>query len=131
MDDERKIIFLVDDQPANLATGREMLKEAYKVYPIPSGEIMFGLLEKVHPDMILLDISMPDMDGYESIKKLKANPAWQDIPVIFLTAMTEGSRQDGLSLGAIDYVLKPFSAPLLLKRIGNHLLTQALKHGGV
>ncbi|MDR2479791.1 MAG: response regulator [Treponema sp.] len=125
---ERKIIFLVDDNATNLAAGKEMLKEAYKVYPVPSAEIMFDLLENVYPDMVLLDINMPGMNGYDAIKKLKGNPKWQDIPVIFLTAMTdEDSELDGLTLGAIDYVSKPFSAPLLLKRIENHLLTETQK----
>jgi putative two-component system response regulator len=124
----RKTILLVDDNATNLAAGKEMLKEKYKVYPVPSAEIMFDLLENVYPEMILLDIDMPEMNGYDAIKKLKANPKYEDIPVIFLTAMTdEGSEMEGLSLGAIDYVSKPFSAPLLLKRIENHLLTQNQK----
>jgi putative two-component system response regulator len=128
MANERNVILLVDDNATNLAAGKEMLKNDYKVYPVPSAEIMFDLLENVYPDMILLDIDMPGMNGYEAIKKLKANPAWNDIPVVFLTAMTdEGSELDGLSLGAIDYVSKPFSAPLLLKRIENHILSQARK----
>jgi putative two-component system response regulator len=128
MDDGRKIILLVDDNPTNLAAGKEMLKDRYKVYPIPSAEIMFDLLGNIFPDMVLLDIDMPGMNGYEAIRKLKANPEWNDIPVVFLTAMTdEGSELDGLSLGAIDYVSKPFSAPLLMKRIENHLLIQEQK----
>jgi putative two-component system response regulator len=128
MDTARKTILLVDDNATNLAAGKEMLKDRYKVYPVPSAEIMFDLLENVYPDMILLDIDMPEINGYEALKKLKANPRFEDIPVIFLTAMTdEGSEMEGLSLGAIDYVSKPFSAPLLLKRIENHLLTQNQK----
>jgi putative two-component system response regulator len=95
------------------------------VYPILSAKIMFDLLEDVVPDMILLDIEMPEMDGYDAIKRLKANPKTWDIPVIFLTSKTDmGSELEGLSLGAIDYVAKPFSAPLLLKRIENHLFTE-------
>jgi putative two-component system response regulator len=128
MDIEHKVIFLVDDNEANLAIGMEMLKGRYVVYPVSSALTMFELLAHVSPDLILLDIAMPEMDGYEAIRKLKADSAWQDIPVIFLTAMAdEDSELDGLSLGAIDYVSKPFSAPLLLRRIENHLLTQAQK----
>jgi putative two-component system response regulator len=116
---------LVDDNATNLTAGKNILKEQYKVYPTPSAEIMFDLIEKVIPDMILLDIEMPEMNGYEAIKKLKSNPKWEDIPVMFLTSKTdESSELEGLSLGAIDYVAKPFSAPLLLKRIENHLLTE-------
>jgi putative two-component system response regulator len=89
---------------------------------------MFDLLEDLMPDMILLDIEMPEMDGYEAMKRLKAKEKFRDIPVIFLTSKTDmGSELEGLSLGAIDYVAKPFSAPLLLKRIENHLFTELQK----
>ncbi|MDR3109229.1 MAG: response regulator [Planctomycetaceae bacterium] len=126
---ERKKIFLVDDNMTNLTTGKEMIKDKYKVYPAPSAKIMFDLLEHIIPDMILLDIEMPEMNGYEAIKVLKSDPRWFEIPVIFLTSKTdEGSELEGLSLGAIDYVAKPFSAPLLLKRIENHLFTQTQKN---
>ena len=128
MDKGCKIIFLVDDNEANLTSGTEMLKGRYTVYPAPSAAVMFDLLSRVQPDLILLDIVMPGMDGYEAMRKMKEEPAWRNIPVIFLTAMTdEGSELDGLSLGPIDYVSKPFSAPLLLKRIENHLLTESQK----
>ena len=128
MDSDRKIIMLVDDNATNLATGKEMLKDVYKVYPVLSGEILFDLLEDVYPDMILLDIIMPGMDGYEVIKRLKKSKRWSDIPVVFLTAKSdERSEYMGLSLGAIDYVSKPFFAPLLLKRIENLLITQTQK----
>ncbi|MDR0863081.1 MAG: response regulator [Oscillospiraceae bacterium] len=128
MDSENKIIFLVDDNPTNLMAGREMLKEQYNVYPIPSAKIMFNLLENVVPNMILLDIEMPEMNGYEAIKRLKDDAELRDIPVMFLTARVDrDSELEGLSLGAIDYVFKPFSAPLLLKRIENHLLSESRK----
>jgi putative two-component system response regulator len=125
MENERKTIFLVDDNGTNLTAGKEILKDQYKVYPILSAKIMFDLLEDVIPDMILLDIEMPEIDGYAAIKNLKGNPRTWDIPVIFLTSKNDmGSELEGLSLGAIDYVAKPFSAPLLLKRIENHLFTE-------
>jgi putative two-component system response regulator len=127
-ENERKKILLVDDNMTNLTAGKEMLKDQYKVYPVPSAEIMFDLLENIIPDLILLDIEMPEMNGYEAIQRLKSEPQWAEIPVIFLTSKTdEGSELEGLSLGAIDYVAKPFSAPLLLKRIENHLITEAQK----
>jgi putative two-component system response regulator len=128
MVNNRKAILLVDDNPTNLTAGKNMLKDEYKVYPVPSAEIMFDLLENVEADLILLDIEMPDMNGYEAIKKLKDDERYADIPVIFLTMKTdEGSELEGLSLGAIDYVTKPFCAPLLLKRISNHLDSQMQK----
>jgi putative two-component system response regulator len=125
---ERKTILLVDDNGTNLTTGKNLLKDKYKVYPAPSAEIMFDLLKHIIPDLILLDIEMPDMNGYEAIKRLKSGKPWAEIPVIFLTSKTdEGSELEGLSLGAVDYVVKPFSAPLLLKRIENQLFTEMQK----
>ena len=119
-------IMLVDDNPANLTIGKNMLKETYEVYAMPSAAKLFEVLKAVTPDLILLDIVMPEMDGYAAIKLLKAEPKVAEVPVIFLTARTdEGSELEGLSLGAIDYVTKPFSAPLLLKRIENNLLIVA------
>ncbi|MDR1949430.1 MAG: response regulator, partial [Spirochaetaceae bacterium] len=123
MKNGRATIFLVDDNMANLTAGKTMLKDHYDIFSIPSGNKLFELLEKVTPDLILLDIEMPEMNGYEAIKKLKADRRTDGIPVIFLTARTDpGSELEGLSLGAIDYISKPFSPPLLLKRLENHLL---------
>jgi putative two-component system response regulator len=94
----------------------------YNVFPIPSGKKLFELLEKVSPDLILLDIEMPEMDGYEVIKKLKADEKTAGIPVIFLSAHIDpGHELEGLGLGAVDYVFKPFSPILLMRRIENHI----------
>ena len=107
----------------NLTLGRNILKAFYMVFPAPSAAKLFEILEKIEPDLILLDIEMPEMNGYEAIQKLKADPRYTDIPVIFLTAKNDDcSELKGLELGAMDYVSKPFSAPLLLKRIANQLL---------
>jgi putative two-component system response regulator len=119
---------LVDDNISNLNIGKSMLKEHYEVFPIPSGKKLFDALSHVTPELILLDILMPEMDGFEVIKKLKENPEWKEIPVIFLTSRSdENSELEGLSLGALDYVAKPFSAPLLLQRINNHMLLSSQK----
>ncbi|MDR2747206.1 MAG: response regulator [Treponema sp.] len=123
MKNGRQVIFLVDDNITNLTAGKNMLKDYYDIFPMISGNKLFSILEKVKPDLILLDIEMPEMNGYEAIKKLKAEENTRDIPVIFLTAKNDpGSELEGLSLGAIDYIFKPFSPPLLLKRLENHLL---------
>ena len=123
MANTRSKIVLVDDNMANLTMGRNMLKTFYEVYPAPSAAKLFEIIENVLPDLILLDIDMPEMNGYEAMKKMKANPQFSDIPVIFLTAKTdEESELEGFDLGAMDYVAKPFSGPLLLKRIANQLL---------
>jgi len=119
----RNKIILVDDNLSNLTMGRNMLKTFYEVYPAPSAAKLFEILEKVLPDLIILDIEMPDMNGYEAIKKLKTDSRLADIPVIFLTAKDdESSELEGFDLGAVDYISKPFSGPLLLKRISNQLL---------
>jgi putative two-component system response regulator len=120
---QRKKIILVDDNLANLAAGKQMLKDSYEVYAIPSAAKLFEFLEHITPDIILLDIEMPVMNGYETIRILKADSRFAEIPVVFLTAKSdEESELEGLRLGAIDYVSKPFSAPLLLKRMENHML---------
>jgi putative two-component system response regulator len=121
----RHIIFLVDDNMTNLTTGKTILKDRYDIFSIPSGAKLFEVLEKVRPDLILLDIEMPEMDGYQALQKLKGEKKTCDIPVVFLTALSDpGSELEGLNLGAIDYISKPFSPPLLLKRIENHLLIE-------
>ena len=123
MHDIRHKIILVDDNMTNLSMGRNMLKTFYEVYPAPSAAKLFEILENVIPDLVLLDIEMPEMDGYQAIKKMKANPRFLDIPVIFLTAKSdESSELEGFDMGAVDYIAKPFSGPLLLKRIANQLL---------
>jgi len=128
MDATRYTVILVDDNMSSLAQGKNILKPHYKVYPAPSSAKLFETLENVVPDLILLDIEMPETDGYEVIKKLKGDPRFADIPVIFLTSKSdESSELEGFDLGAADYMSKPFSAPLLLKRIANQLLIMRQK----
>lgn len=128
MENKKDLIVLVDDNPSNLRIGKNVLAEKYSVATAPSAEKMFALLENNRPALILLDIDMPGMDGYEAIKILKSRPEQKNIPVIFLTAKTESNDElEGLSLGAIDYIIKPFQPPLLLKRIEVHLLVEAQK----
>jgi len=118
---DRKKIIVVDDNPENLNVLKNTMKELYVVYPCPSAAEMFDLLEHVTPELILLDVEMPEMNGYEAIKKLKTGKD-KDIPVIFLTSMTDAqSELEGLSYGAVDYIRKPFVAPLLLQRIKTQL----------
>jgi len=128
MENEKALIILVDDNPANLRIGKNVLSERFAVATAPSADKMFGLLENNIPAMILLDVDMPEMNGYDAIKVLKSKPQTQDIPVIFVTGRTESDDElTGLSLGAIDYITKPFQPQLLLKRIEVHLLVEAQK----
>ena len=122
MSTERKTIFLVDDDITNLTVGRNALADFYNIFTMNSGSRMMKMLEKNIPDLILLDVNMPEMSGYEAIKTLKSAKETKDIPVIFLTAKNDSeSELEGLSLGAIDYIIKPFSPVLLRKRIEIHL----------
>ncbi|MCL2159660.1 MAG: response regulator [Oscillospiraceae bacterium] len=118
----QKIIFVVDDNDTNLTMAEEALEDCYRVMTLPSAKSMFALLEKLKPDLILLDIEMPEMDGFEAIGRLKENQAYQNIPVIFLTSMSDPAGESrGLGLGAVDFVSKPFSEPLLANRVKIHL----------
>lgn len=119
---EREIVTIVDDNIANLKLGKNALSGYYDVLSASSAERMFELLKLYTPQLILLDINMPGMDGYEAIKVLKSNPDTADIPVIFLTGKSEPeSELEGLKLGAVDYILKPFLPELLYKRVELHL----------
>jgi putative two-component system response regulator len=99
-----------------------VLDEQYRVMTMPSAQKMFAFLEKVIPDLILLDIEMPQMDGFEALEKLKSEGSWVDIPVMFLTGRNDAEIEArGFEMGAIDFITKPFSAPVLLNRIKTHL----------
>ena len=128
MDSRRETIIIVDDVITNLTVGVNSLDTVYDVFTAPSGPKLFAVLEKVTPDLILLDIEMPEMDGYEVIQILKSSDNTSNIPVIFLTSKIDPvSEVKGLDLGAVDYITKPFSRELLLKRVGLHLLLEQQK----
>ncbi len=115
-------ILIVDDTPANLQLLNKMLKnEGYKVRLLPSGKMALDAVKEEPPVLILLDINMPGMNGFEVCEKIKSFPETKDIPIIFLTAMTE--LEDvikGFKLGAVDYITKPFNQEELLVRINTH-----------
>ncbi|MDR0301307.1 MAG: response regulator [Treponema sp.] len=118
MENKEKHILLVDESWVYLSIGKKVLEVKYIIATASSAEKMFCFLENNTPDMILLDVDMPEMNGYEAIKILKSKPETKDIPVIFLTARTgSDDKLEGLSLGAIDYITKPYNSSALLKRI--------------
>jgi putative two-component system response regulator len=122
-----KTIFVVDDNDTNLAMAKRALGETYRIFLAASAEKMFHLMEKIIPDLVLLDVEMPEMNGYQALEKLKADPKFKDIPVIFLTATSDPEAEvHGFELGAVDYITKPFSPPVLLKHINLHLNLDAL-----
>ena len=117
-----KTIFVVDDSDTNLSMAEVALEDNYRVMTMPSAAKMFNLLEKVTPDLILLDIEMPEMDGFQALKKLKSESLWVNIPVMFLTGRNDADVEvQGFELGAVDFVTKPFSASVLINRIKTHL----------
>ena len=119
---EKKLLILVDDNPANLRIGKNVLSGMYTVATAPSATKLLSLLKNNRPELILLDIDMPEMDGYEAIEALKARPETKDIPVIFLTAMSDSENQGkGRALGAVDYITKPFDPPTLIACIEKYI----------
>ncbi|MBF0119381.1 MAG: response regulator [Desulfobacterales bacterium] len=121
MNIEKKKILIVDDERFNIDILIDTLKD-YETIIAKSGEQAFKRLDKILPDLILLDIMMPEMDGYEVLKRLKAEDRTTHIPVIFITAMNEaGDETKGLEIGAIDYIAKPISPPIVRARVKNHL----------
>ncbi|MDR2570079.1 MAG: response regulator [Oscillospiraceae bacterium] len=118
----KKTIFIVDDNDTNLTMAKDALKKHYRVMTLPSAKGMFTLLERVIPDLILLDIKMPEMDGFEALNLLKEDAVHADIPVIFLTNLSDTATEArGFQLGVVDFIIKPFSEPVLLNRIKSHL----------
>jgi phosphoserine phosphatase RsbU/P len=122
--EEKKLVLIVDDAPANLQMVRSILKDDFKIRVATSGAKALDLVKtKPHPDLILLDVTMPEMDGYEVCGILKATPEARDIPVIFLTGKTETDDETkGFEVGAVDYIHKPFSPAVVKARVHTHLV---------
>jgi len=115
-------VLLVDDEPVNLRLLVEALKEEYDIRIATNGENALKLLDEVRPDLILLDVMMPGMDGFELCRKIKARPEMAQVPIIFITAMADPvSEESGLNLGAIDYIYKPIQIPVTKARLRVHL----------
>jgi len=113
---------MVDDDPVILKIGRHFLSDSYEVYPLPSAEKLFEALEKVIPDLILLDIVMPEVDGMQALKRLKEDARFASIPVIFVTSVGDDrSVFEHLKQGAYSNLTKPFTAEELTSRIENCL----------
>ena len=122
MKTNQRTIFIIDDNETNLVMARDALMEHYRVLTLTSAAKMFTFLEKVRPDLILLDIKMPDIDGFEALKSLKENDLYKDIPVIFLTNLADAAVEaKGFQQGVVDFITKPFSGPVLLNRLKTHL----------
>ncbi len=121
--DQKKTVLLVDDAPANIKTVQAILRDLYKIRVAASGVKALEMARiEPPPDLILLDVSMPEMDGYEVCIQLKLDPKTQDIPVIFLTGQTHVEEETrGFDVGAVDYIHKPFSPAVVRARVQTHL----------
>ena len=125
---EKHKVLIVDDEPPNIRTLSGILGSDYTLFAATNGPDAIEAAEKHSPDIILLDVVMPEMDGYAVISALKSSEKTKNIPVIFLTAKADPENESrGLELGAEDYVFKPFSRSLLLKRLKMHLMLDSLE----
>jgi len=126
----KQVILVVDDTPENIDVLSGTLRSEYKVKAALNGEKALKLaFTEPHPDLILLDIMMPGMDGYEVCRALKANPRTHKIPVVFITAKSEvADEQKGLEMGAVDYITKPISPPIVKIRVQTHLALSNQNH---
>ena len=125
----KKTVLVVDDTPDNLALMTSILRDAYRVKVATSGARALAISSSADPpDLVLLDVMMPEMDGYEVCRRLKASPATAEIPVVFLTARSDvADETKGFGCGAEDYVAKPVSPPILLARVATHLTLRSAR----
>lgn len=126
--EKAKHILIVDDVTTNLKLAAEVLQEHYKLSMAKSGQQALLFLQKAKPDLILLDVRMPEMDGYQTLERIKANPATANIPVVFLTVDDQRESEiKGLKMGAMDFILKPFEPEVMLSRIDKILQIEDLR----
>ena len=119
---DKQTILVVDDTPENIELLVNILKDRYQVKAATSGALALKLVTRSPPDLILLDVMMPEMDGYEVCQKLKADYTTKHIPVIFITAKVGVAEEvKGLDLGAVDYIIKPISPPIVNARVKTHI----------
>jgi len=122
METDRQKILIIDDTRANIQIMHAVLLDSYTIFFATNGQDGLRLAQQELPDLILLDVMMPEMDGYEVCAKIKNDPLIRQIPVIFITAMSEEEDEaKGLEAGAVDYITKPVSAPIVKARVKNHL----------
>lgn len=119
---EKQKLLVVDDNPENLAILYKTLRDEYELTGASNGKDALRLVQTTNPDLILLDIMMPEMSGFEVCRTLKEQDAFRDIPVIFITALIEAADEArGFEVGAVDYITKPFKPAILKHRIITHL----------
>jgi response regulator RpfG family c-di-GMP phosphodiesterase len=118
MEDKKQIILIVDDEPGNIEILSETLGETYEILAATSGKEALEIAKRQIPDIIILDVVMPVMSGYEILRSLKQNASLKEIPVIFITALDKEDQETrGLTLGAVDYIPKPFNTTIVKLRV--------------
>jgi len=116
------VLLIVDDEPANISIIGKLFKHELEVLAATNGEEALEIAERCSPDLVLLDVMMPDMDGYEVCRRLRRQETTKHIPIIFLTAKRDTADEEfGLNLGAIDYIVKPFDLAIVRARVRNHI----------
>ncbi|MDO4189136.1 MAG: response regulator [Lachnospiraceae bacterium] len=124
---QQKIVMVVDDTPSNLQQAMEVLQDKYKVMPVKSGVAALAALDKFVPDLILLDIEMPEMDGFETLRNIKSREELEKVPVIFLTSHADKENEiKGFNCGAVDFIMKPFVPEIMLVRIATQIQLSSL-----
>ena len=128
----QKLVLVVDDTPTNIAVISGVLKDSFRIKVATNGKKALAMARAPDkPDLILLDVVMPGMDGYEVCRHLKATPTTREIPVIFLTGVTDAENEEkGFEIGAVDYIHKPFSPPLILARVKTQLASPSCAQAG-
>ena len=122
-----KIIYVVDDNETNIEAVRIALEGHFRIYGLPMALRMFKLAEKIIPDLILLDVDMPEIDGFQAFEMIKKHDKLKNVPVVFLTARQDAESEiKGFEMGALDFIYKPFSPPVLLRRIQSHIETDKI-----
>jgi len=128
MNNNRNTILIIDDEPNNITALTEILESDYDIFAVVDSTEAVETVYDIMPSVILLDIVMPEMDGYEVISKLKASEQTRDIPVIFITGLNSVEAEEhGLALGAADYIPKPFHAPIVNEKVKNTILNANCK----
>lgn len=119
---DKKTVLIVDDMTTILEHAKVILKDDYKLIPCTGGRQALDIISKRKPDVILLDVNMPEMEGFEVLQEVKRMPEMQDVPVIMITTeITNDIEAKGFELGASDFIIKPFSQVVMLKRIAMQL----------
>ncbi|MCR5431189.1 MAG: response regulator [Lachnospiraceae bacterium] len=127
MGSEKKTILIIDDMATILEHAKQILKDSYKVIPCTSGKQGLEIFDKMKPDLVLVDINMPDMDGFQVLSEIRNRAEGREVPVIMMTTgLTSDIESKGFRAGVDDFLIKPFSQPAVIKRVSMQLDTRPI-----